>query len=59
MMSSVSFPVMVKGEVNSPVTKHEPGGIGDVPANGFGTVVAPLGVYPVVTCPIVSNPQYP
>ena len=39
-MSFVSFPVIVKGVVNGPVTTHEPGGIGEVDAIGLGTVVA-------------------
>jgi hypothetical protein len=38
----VSLPVMVNGLANWPVTTQDPGGIGDVDANGLGTVVPAL-----------------
>ena len=44
--SLVSVPVMVKGVANCPVTTHDPAGIGDVAAIGFGTVVAFAGACP-------------
>jgi len=37
---------MTKLVGNFPVTTHEPAGIGDVLANGFGTVVAFAGACP-------------
>ena len=49
-MSSVSSPVTSNGEANTPVTKHDPSAIADVPANGLGTVVAPGGA-----CPLCVN----
>jgi hypothetical protein len=44
--SLVSFPVMTKSSANWPVTTHDPAGIGDVAASGFGTVVAFAGACP-------------
>ena len=44
----VSDPVIVRGVVNFPVTTRDPAGIGDVAANGFGTVVALAGACPEV-----------
>src|SRR5262245_45799349 len=40
LISFVSFPVIVNGVVNGPVTTQEPGGMGEVDAIGLGTVVA-------------------
>ena len=54
-MSFVSFPVIVNGEVNAPVTTQDPAGIGEVDAMGLGTVVA--GASPENTPYAVSSPQ--
>ena len=46
--SWVSFPVMTKGEANAPVATHDPAGMGEELNNGFTTVVAPAGAWPVM-----------
>lgn len=44
--SRVSLPLMTKLLEKFPVTTHEPWGIGEVDAIGFGTVVAFAGACP-------------
>ena len=49
VLSDVSLPVTTNGVENKPVTTHDPAGIGEVDANGLGTVVAPAGACPLMT----------
>ena len=48
-ISEVSAPVISNGFTNSPVTRQEPGGIGEELCIGLGTVVAPSGACPSIT----------
>jgi len=49
VLSDVSFPVTTNGAEKTPVTTHDPAGIGEVDASGLGTVVAPAGACPLMT----------